>query len=560
MAESKRGRTAHSRTSGNDGPSADWLDAAKLEMLEEYEARGEVDLRRIVRAYPDLAEELSDYALWLRGTPPLADAQSGTWHDGGGIALSALQAACNVISEDNLNPRPKRARSGSRWTHTSVLNLAGQDDPIDVITNRARALVVQAMDEGWSGPPFDPITLAELRKIRVVGRNDIRDARIVPVGQDDLQIEFNPNRPPARVRYSLAHEIAHTLFPDCREQVRNRASRHEIEGDEWQLEVLCNIAAAEFLMPVGTLPHLKGDELSIDRLIERRKEYQVSAEALLIRVARLADEPCATFCATRIEEGKSAGRYRVDYTIPSEGWAGDRPRGTLLPAQTRVSECTAIGYTAKSTEVWPGNIGEVYLECVGISPYPGASFPRVVGVLRSEHMVPRQSCITYLAGDATEPRGSGYKIIAHVVNDAAPRWGAGFPLALRRRWKHVQEEFIAWVGQDRNRLRLGVVHEVVVSESCSIIHMVAQRGYGPSPTPRIRYSALRTCLEQVAARAKELNASVHMPRIGAGQAGGSWQLVEELISSSLCAAGVNVSVYDLPGRTLPQQPQFALEL
>jgi O-acetyl-ADP-ribose deacetylase (regulator of RNase III) len=438
--------------------------------------------------------------------------------------------------------------------------MAGDKDPIEVITERARALVVDAMDAGWRGPPFDPFALAEFQKLRIVGNERVRDARILPVGVDDFIIEFNPNRPVARVRYSLAHEIAHTLFADCGDQVRNRSAHHEIKGNEWQLEALCNIAASEILMPVGTLPHFSGDDLNIERLDELRREYQVSAEALFIRVARLADEPCLAFCATRIEEGKDSGRYRLDYTIPSESWTGPLPRSLLLPENTRLAECVGIGFTAKAVETWPGEIGTIYAEALGISPYPGAKFPRVVGVLRSDDIVAGESCLTYLSGDATMPRGAGPKIITHVVNDAVPRWGAGFPLAIKKRWQQVQEEFITWVTEDRRRLRLGHVHEVRVAKDCSIIHMVAQHGYGASSTPRIRYSALRSCLQQVVERAKIQGASVHMPRIGAGQAGGHWPLIEELIRSTLCKAEVPVFVYDLPGRSLPKQTQFELTI
>ena len=39
-----------------------------------------------------------------------------------------------------------------------------------------------------------------------------------------------------------------------------------------------------------------------------------------------------------------------------------------------------------------------------------------------------------------------------------------------------------------------------------------------------------------------------MPRIGSGQAGGSWTIISELIETEVCAAGVPVTVYDLPGR------------
>ena len=53
--------------------------------------------------------------------------------------------------------------------------------------------------------------------------------------------------------------------------------------------------------------------------------------------------------------------------------------------------------------------------------------------------------------------------------------------------------------------------------------MIGQQGMrtGSKGVP-IRYKAVRSCLEKLADEAEELNASVHMPRIGCGLAGGKW--------------------------------------
>jgi O-acetyl-ADP-ribose deacetylase (regulator of RNase III) len=42
--------------------------------------------------------------------------------------------------------------------------------------------------------------------------------------------------------------------------------------------------------------------------------------------------------------------------------------------------------------------------------------------------------IFYMTGDATAPVGEGQKLIVHVCNDIGA-WGAGFVLALSKRWK-----------------------------------------------------------------------------------------------------------------------------
>jgi hypothetical protein len=51
-----------------------------------------------------------------------------------------------------------------------------------------------------------------------------------------------------------------------------------------------------------------------------------------------------------------------------------------------------------------------------------------------------------------------------------------------------------------------------------------------------------------------------MPRIGSGQAGGSWWIIEELINDTLVNRGICVTVYDLPkdGIKKAQQLSFAL--
>ena len=152
------------------------------------------------------------------------------------------------------------------WTNKSVRDIAELGNPIDIIVGKARTLIFDALQKGWSGPPYDPFELAELLKIETTPCNDVLDARISPKGSK-FSIEYNPNQSAGRTRYSIAHEIAHTLFPDCRESVRLRQKNDFAGEDEWQLEMLCNLAAAEFLMPIGSFSDLKEETLNIDTLL-----------------------------------------------------------------------------------------------------------------------------------------------------------------------------------------------------------------------------------------------------------------------------------------------------
>ncbi|MFD5506295.1 macro domain-containing protein [Streptomyces sp. NPDC127051] len=150
-----------------------------------------------------------------------------------------------------------------------------------------------------------------------------------------------------------------------------------------------------------------------------------------------------------------------------------------------------------------------------------------------------------MAGDATSPQAKGPKIIGHVCNDIGG-WGKGFVLALSKRWPEPEKEFRAWHRRrSGNDFGLGAVQLVQVRPDTWVANMVAQRGIRTgSDGPPIRYDALERCLAALGERALALEASVHMPRIGCGLAGGKWSRVEPLITGALCARDVAVTVYD----------------
>ncbi len=153
--------------------------------------------------------------------------------------------------------------------------------------------------------------------------------------------------------------------------------------------------------------------------------------------------------------------------------------------------------------------------------------------------------IEYLRGDATCPQAAGVKVICHVCNDLG-RWGKGFVLAVSARWAEPEAAYRAWYAAGREGgFALGAVQFVQVEPYIQVANMVGQHGVKRgSSGPPIRYDAVARCLQQVAATAAELGASVHMPRIGCGLAGGKWAEVELLVLEHLVNAGVPVTVYD----------------
>lgn len=154
------------------------------------------------------------------------------------------------------------------------------------------------------------------------------------------------------------------------------------------------------------------------------------------------------------------------------------------------------------------------------------------------------SKLNYVTGDATQPTGDGNKIIVHVCNDIGG-WGKGFVMAISKRWKEPENEYREWY-RSGEYFALGEVQFVAVEPGLWIANMIAQRDIKRSANgePPIRYEAIQKGLAKVVSFAKQEHASVHMPRIGCGLAGGKWESIAPIIEQELIAQSVEVTVYD----------------
>jgi O-acetyl-ADP-ribose deacetylase (regulator of RNase III) len=153
--------------------------------------------------------------------------------------------------------------------------------------------------------------------------------------------------------------------------------------------------------------------------------------------------------------------------------------------------------------------------------------------------------INYVTGDATCPVGEGNKIIVHICNDAG-HWGAGFTASLDQRWFKPQVAFTHFKMLCVDEfLELGTVQVVKVEDDIWVVNLIGQHRTGNSGAiPPIRYQAVLKGLRRVARIASSRDASVHMPRIGCGLAGGTWNQIEPLIQQALINEGITVTVYD----------------
>lgn len=165
-------------------------------------------------------------------------------------------------------------------------------------------------------------------------------------------------------------------------------------------------------------------------------------------------------------------------------------------------------------------------------------------VIPSYKMAKPMKQLNFIKGDATSPQAAGPKLIAHICNDKGG-WGKGFVVAISKRWPEPEAAYREW---HKNRVEtdfgLGAVQFVQVRADIWVANMIGQHGMAGGATPPIRYEAVEQCLEKVAEKAVELKASVHMPRIGCGLAGGKWEKIEPIIVATLSERDVEVIVYD----------------
>ena len=178
----------------------------------------------------------------------------------------------------------------------------------------------------------------------------------------------------------------------------------------------------------------------------------------------------------------------------------------------------------------------------------------------------------YKSGDASQPprsslRGRSY-VIVHCVDTSGVWCSRGFFRALSLLSPTIQKQYEA-AGRN-NDLKLGSAHllplpsqDATSSPACvdryvcllvvqACVGKKKQRvGKGPRSVQHARHGgssdfrlhALDTALQALAHRCLELDATVHLPRIGHGTPNFNWYTVERLLGRNLRDVGVEATIY-----------------
>lgn len=140
-------------------------------------------------------------------------------------------------------------------------------------------------------------------------------------------------------------------------------------------------------------------------------------------------------------------------------------------------------------------------------------------------------------GDATIPQH--HICIAHVVNNIGV-WGGGFTASLERQYPGTGADY-------RKNLFGRELGDIFFTRHSAVVicHMIAQNGVisAKNPMPLV-YARLDECLGKLADNIIPLNiTAIQLPMIGAGLAGGDWNVIEPMIAAHFYNVHIPVTIF-----------------
>ena len=196
------------------------------------------------------------------------------------------------------------------------------EDVTNFMIRRSRELVGELVKRrGREEPPFLAEELAPLQGIKDILKTDLKtdfgeiDAILLRKG-DGYVIEVNTNHHPARQNFSCAHEIGHTFLHELDRLLNDQLL--SLDNDEFRgtnpnniskaKERLCNIAAAELLMPESVFrKYLSRFGVSANSIERLAYTFRVSIPTAAIRIAEVSIEPCIAIIWKPRQKTKSKG-------------------------------------------------------------------------------------------------------------------------------------------------------------------------------------------------------------------------------------------------------------
>lgn len=132
-------------------------------------------------------------------------------------------------------------------------------------------------------------------KVRKVSHDIGAEARIYGTTSQVI-IEYRPDLAvEERLRFSICHEIVHTVFPDCYQMVRHsQVNCPKLSEAEKEFELLCDLGAGELLMPQLEFgSDFEKTKFTLNDVCDLKKRYFASTEATMKRCLGITRQPRA---------------------------------------------------------------------------------------------------------------------------------------------------------------------------------------------------------------------------------------------------------------------------
>jgi len=144
--------------------------------------------------------------------------------------------------------------------------------------------------------------------------------------------------------------------------------------------------------------------------------------------------------------------------------------------------------------------------------------------------------VKYVHGDLLA-LDQDFDAIVHGCN-CHQRMGAGIAVAIKKKYPEAWE-----IDRDCKltpKKRLGTIKYTTVQHEPVVINAYTQFNYGTN-TMNADYKAIRSCMKEIK---KEFTGQrIGLPQIGAGLAGGDWNIIENIIEEELSGEDVTVVIF-----------------
>jgi hypothetical protein len=217
-------------------------------------------------------------------------------------------------------------------------------DPVAAILWHAKRLITES---GIVEPPFRPASFAHLRRVKKIVYKSMKvEGCLIPC-DGDFVIELRKDRPYERTNFTCAHELGHTFFYESVPSIKYRTVTSSQPHHDPEEERLCNVAAAELLMPSNVFTKISRDYTPSPQSLQLiAQTFESSLIATVVRLLNLKVWDSKFIC-WQMKEGRLKARWLAQ---PGRGLAYFPNLEIINPSSSGIYHTATSGEATTSAE------------------------------------------------------------------------------------------------------------------------------------------------------------------------------------------------------------------